>query len=94
MRGGLLLTAAVGLTLIFAQLGFAQVGTAVDKDAARPGLAAVQSVTGMATVSSIDYEQGIATIKLSDGTTVTFKAGPEVESFRQLKVGDQVLIRN
>jgi len=33
-------------------------------------------------------------LKLPDGTTVTFKAGPEVETFDKLKVGDQVLIRN
>jgi hypothetical protein len=94
MKRGFLLIAAVGLILGFAQLGFAQVGTAVDKDAARPGLVAVQSVTSTATVSAIDYEHGIATIKLADGTTVTFKAGPEAASFNQLKVGDQVLIRN
>jgi len=31
---------------------------------------------------------------LPDGTTVTFKAGPEVGTFDKLKVGDQVLIRN
>jgi hypothetical protein len=33
-------------------------------------------------------------LKLPDGTTETFKAGPEVRNFDKLKVGDQVLIRN
>ncbi len=88
------LVLALGVALVFAQAGLAQVGTAVEKDTERHGTVVAQSVTSTATVAAIDYEHRIATIRLPDGTTVTFKAGPEVNSFDQLKVGDQVLVRN
>ena len=85
---------AVGLVIPFAQLGFAQAQTAVEKNATTPGLPAVKSPINTAIVGAIDYENRTGMLKLPDGTTVTFKAGPEVGTFDKLKVGDQVLIRN
>ena len=85
---------AIGLVIAFAQLGFAQAQTVVEKNATAPGFSAVESLTNTATVGAIDYENRTGMLKLPDGTTVTFKAGPEVRSFDKLKVGDQVLIRN
>jgi hypothetical protein len=94
MKRGFFLVVAVGLVIALAPLGFAQVGTAVEKDAIGPGSVLAQSAANTATVAAIDYEHRVATIRLPDGTTMTFKAGPEVNSFDQLKVGDQVLVRN
>jgi hypothetical protein len=85
---------AVGLVIAFAQFGFAQMETVVEKKATTPGSSAVESPTTTATVGAIDYENRTGMLKLPDGTKVTFKAGPEVRNFDQLKVGDQVLIRN
>ena len=94
MKKGFSLVVAVGLVIAFAQIGFAQVGTTVERDAERAGTVVAQTATSTATVAAIDHEHRIATIRLPDGTAVTFKAGPEVKSFDQLRVGDQVLVRN
>jgi hypothetical protein len=94
MKKVLSVVLSLGLVMAFAQVGFAQVGAAVEKDATGPGPVLAQSAASTAIVAAIDYEQRIATLRLPDGTTVTFKAGPEVNSFLQLKVGDQVLVRN
>ena len=88
------LVLAVGLVIGFAQFGFAQVETVVEKKATTPGFSAVESLTSTATVGAIDYDNRTGTLKLPDGTTAIFKAGEEVRNFDQLKVGDQVLIRN
>jgi len=85
---------AIGLVIAFAQFGFAQGQTVVEKNATTPALLTVESPTNTATVRAIDYENRTGMLKLPDGTTVTFKAGPEVRTFDKLKVGDQVLIRN
>jgi hypothetical protein len=85
---------AVGLVIAFAQFGFAQVKTVGEKSATTPGFSAVESPTNTATVGAIDYENRTGMLKLPDGTTAIFKAGPEVRNFDQLNVGDQVLIRN
>ena len=87
------LLVAVGLVIAFVPPGLAQVGTAVEKDTGTPGAVVAQTATTTATVAAIDYEQRTAIIRLRDGTTVTFKAGPEVNGFDQLKVGDQVFVR-
>ena len=94
MKKGFFLALAVGLIIAFAQTGFAQVGTSAGRDAEMAGTVVAQAATSTATVAAIDYEHRVATIRLPDGSTVTFKAGPEVNSFNQLKVGDQVLVRN
>jgi hypothetical protein len=94
MKKGFSLVVATGLVIAFAQVGFAQVGTTVERDAEMAGTVVAQAATSTATVAAIDYERRIATIRLPDGSTVTFRAGPEVRSLDQLKVGDQVLVRN
>ncbi len=88
------LVLAVGLVIAFVQLGSAQVETVVEKNAEKPGVVAVESLTSTATVGAIDHENRTGTLKFPDGTTATFKAGPEVRNFDQVKVGDQVYIRN
>ncbi len=44
-------------------------------------------------MDSVDYENRTGNLKLPDGTMLTFKAGPEVRNFDQVKAGDKVLIR-
>jgi len=87
MRKVFSIALAVGLVSALAPFGFAQVETVVEKKA-------VESLTSTATVVGLDYENRTGTLKLPDGTTTTFKAWPEARNFDQLKVGDQVLIRN
>ncbi len=93
MKKVLSLLLGVGL-IALTQFGFAQAQTGVEKEATTPGFSAAESPTSTATVGAIDYENRTGMLKLPDGSTVTFKAGPEVKNFDKLKVGDQVLIRN
>jgi hypothetical protein len=92
MERGIILVMALGLVITFAHVGFSQVGT--PGEAGIPGPTVAQATTSTAIVAAIDFEHRIATIKLPDGTTTTFKAGPEASGFDQLKVGDLVLVRN
>ncbi len=63
--------------------------------ATRPELVEVGGVvetgTGMVTVQSIDAAQRTLVLKREDGDLATFKAGPEVRRFNQIKVGDQIM---
>ena len=86
------LVLAAGAVLAFAQLGFGQVGTGVEKNSEKPGAVAVETVTSTATVVAINYENRTGTLRLPDGTAVAFTVRPEV-NFDQLKVGDKVSIR-
>ena len=85
---------AAGAIIAFSQIAFAQVDKMAEKHANKSGVLVVESFTSTATVDAIDYENRTGTIKLPDGTTKIFKAGPEVGNFNLLKVGDPVLIRN
>jgi hypothetical protein len=55
-----------------------------------PGGVRVDAVKVTATVTDLDAAKRLITIKRSDGVKRTFKAGPEVVNFGQIKVGDQV----
>jgi hypothetical protein len=79
----------VGLT----QFGVAQTQKWAERSAVNPIRTAVESATSTATVAAIDYPNRTGSIRLANGTILTFKAGPEARDFDQLKVGDQVLIR-
>ena len=92
MKKALFLVLAVGMVIAFAEPGFAQVEKRAGNDAQVPGVK-VEAEENAATVASIDYENRTGTLKLPDGTMVTFKAGPEVRNFDHVKVGDKVLIR-
>jgi hypothetical protein len=48
----------------------------------------VDTTTTNATVVSIDAAQRTLLLKYPDGKTSSYKAGPEVEKFNQIKVGD------
>jgi hypothetical protein len=62
--------------------------------AAEPGAAiAVATVEVTATVAALDKASRGITLELSDGTRSTVTAGPEVQNFDQIEVGDTVTAR-
>ncbi len=87
------LALAVGMVIAFAQPGFTQVQKMAVNEAQAPDGVKMEVEGGTATVDSVDYENRTGTLKLPDGTMLTFKAGPEVRNFDQVKAGDKVLIR-
>jgi hypothetical protein len=52
------------------------------------GQVVAETITTNATVMSIDAKKRTLLIKYPDGQTTTYKAGPEVLKFNQIKVGD------
>lgn len=62
--------------------------------AAEPGAAvAVATVEVTATVAALDKATRGITLELSDGTKAAVTAGPEVQNFDQIEVGDTVTAR-
>jgi hypothetical protein len=84
---------AVGVVIAFAQPGFGQVQKLASSESQALGKVKVEVEEITATVVSVDYENRTGTLKLPDGTMLTFKAGPEVRNFDLVRVGDKVLIR-
>lgn len=58
--------------------------------AGEPGGTVVQTTKTSATVTGIDAANRKVTLVSPEGKKTTFKAGPEVVNFDQIKVGDQV----
>ena len=92
MKKVLLLALTLGMVIVFVQPGFAQVQKMAKNDAKAASGIKVEAEKNTATVDSVDYENRTGTLKLPDGTTMSFKANPGVKNFDQLKVGDKVLI--
>ena len=63
--------------------------TASNGDAARGGLL-ISAVETTATVQSIDAANRSVVLRRPGGTSVTYKCGPDVRNFDQIKVGDKV----
>ena len=62
-----------------------------------PGIASAQApvtksntVRGTATIEAIDATTRNITLKIKDGSLETFKAGPAITRFNELKVGDTI----
>ena len=51
----------------------------------------MDTASGMVTVESIDTTNRTLLLKRADGDTATFKAGPEIRRFNELKAGDQIM---
>ena len=92
MKKVLSVVSVICAIMAFAQLGFAQVQK-IGNDIEKPGAIVVEAVTSTATVDTVDYEKRTGTLKLPDGTIVTFSFGPEVRTFEQINVGDKVLLK-
>ena len=86
------LVLAAGVVLALAEIGFAQVQTVAGDDGRKQRTVKVEVERNTATVDAIDYENRMGTLRLPDGTIVTFKFGPAVTNSNHLKVGDQVMI--
>jgi hypothetical protein len=50
----------------------------------------VESVKHLVTVQSIDAERRVIVLNFSDGTTATFKPGPQAANIHQIRAGDKV----
>ena len=50
----------------------------------------VKSVKHRVTVQSIDAERRVIVLNFSDGTTATFKPGPQAANIHQIRAGDKV----
>lgn len=70
----------------------AQTKEAVEAATAKPGGELVEVLTGVLTVDSIDAAQRAVTLKSPDGNLKSYKLGPEVKNFDQIKVGDEVKV--
>ncbi len=57
-----------------------------------PGGTIVDTYKITATVTAIDAAKRKVTLVTSDGTTTTFKAGPDVVNFDQIQVGDKLKV--
>lgn len=51
----------------------------------------METATGKVTVEAIDSGARTLVLKRGDGSTATFKAGPEVRRFNEIKVGDEIM---
>jgi hypothetical protein len=87
------LVLAVGVVLALAEIGLAQVQKVTGEDGRNQGGFKVEVKGTTATVDVIDYENRMGTLRLPDGTIVTFKFSPAVTNSSDLQAGDQVIIR-
>jgi len=55
-----------------------------------PGGIIIETYEGTGTVTAIDAATRSVTLERPDGKKATFKAGPEVRNFAQIRVGDKV----
>ncbi len=93
MKQLFLMVLVVGVVLVLAQVGFAQVQKVTGDDGQNLRIVKVEVEGNTATVDAIDYENHTGTLRLLDGTMVAFTFGPAVTDFFYLKVGDQVIIK-
>jgi len=84
----------LAMVFVFAQFVLAQdtgkKAQPAAKKTQKPGAVAVEVITATATVDAVDTVKRNVTLKFADEKRQTFKMGPEVKNFDQIKVGDQV----
>ncbi|HWH71397.1 MAG TPA: hypothetical protein VNT26_18625 [Candidatus Sulfotelmatobacter sp.] len=96
IRNGLMLLGAIGLLAVGLGLAGckskpeAQGSSMAAFEEGVPGGTVVDTYQTTATVTSIDPAERKVTMVSPDGKKTTFKAGPEVANFDQIRVGDQV----
>ncbi len=90
MKRTLSLVMALLLVVVLVSVGFAQEKKAAKKAGPKPAGAMVDVVEMTAVVDAVDAAKKTVTVKAPDGTTRTFKVGPEVKNFDQIKAGDKV----
>jgi hypothetical protein len=91
MRKVLSAVLAIALVVIFINGVMAAGEEAKTKaKAEKPGGVVVEAVSKTFTVDAIDGAKRMVTLKSVDGKTQTYKLGPEVKNFDQIKIGDTV----
>jgi Cu/Ag efflux protein CusF len=90
MKRTLSLVLASLLVVLLVSVGFSQEKKAAKKAGPKPAGAMVDVVEITAAVDAVDAANRAVTLKMPDGTTRTFKIGPEVKNFDQIKAGDKV----
>lgn len=63
---------------------------AMSEDAALPSAEVIDAVTGGATITAVDKAKRTFTVTGQKGKSHTFTAGPDMQNFDQMKVGDKV----
>ena len=88
---------AVVLFISAALLAFAESATKADEQASAPadqpkmrGGVVVEARTAVFTVDSIDASTRDVVLRRSDSSLMTYRCGPDVRNFDQIKVGDKV----
>ncbi|OPY81171.1 MAG: hypothetical protein A4E65_01209 [Syntrophorhabdus sp. PtaU1.Bin153] len=56
----------------------------------KPGVIMIEAVSGVLVVDAVDPAKRTVSLKSDDGKIQTYKLGPEVRNFDQIKVGDVV----
>ena len=69
------------------------IGLAPPAHAQKKPIVKESKVTTKATITSIDHDQRLITLKDKKGNTQTVSAGPEIRRVDELKVGDTVTVR-
>ncbi|HWQ91679.1 MAG TPA: hypothetical protein VN673_08405 [Clostridia bacterium] len=102
IRNGLMMVGVIGLLAVglglagckskpeAAQGSSAQGSSVASYEPGVPGGAVVETYQTTATVTAIDPAERTLTMVSPNGKKTTFKAGPEVVNFDQIRVGDQV----
>lgn len=60
----------------------------------KPAGVVVDTTELTATVENINYERRLVTLRGPAGNAVTLKVGPRVENLKQVKIGDELVIRH
>jgi hypothetical protein len=60
----------------------------------KPGAVVVDTVEVTAKVLAADYKKRTLKLKLPEGNNITVKVGKEVKKFKQIKKGDEVVVRH
>jgi hypothetical protein len=81
-----------GALMLMALPAFAQVKETHGTKGGKPYIAATQTITGTATVLSVNKSTRDVKLATEDGDTVTVKAGSAVKNFAQIAKGDMVKV--
>lgn len=93
MRKGKILILSLIFVALFA--GFDGAAQGQDENGAKesgekPGVIMIEAVSGVLMVDAVDPVKRTVSLKSDDGKIQTYKLGPEVRNFSQIKVGDVV----
>lgn len=83
-------TFVIALLTAAAPLMIASCTTSSNPDKPIEGSVTLNAITAVETVQAIDAEDRTVMLRHADGSITSYKCGPDVRNFNQIKVGDQV----